>query len=354
VAGADESSDNAELQSSGDAELAVRTMTRDGTFARYMAAAPAQQFRLLRAAAYDIVWPVVFQRSTRRLELARGHRACASSIVRLEPACHDRFIDDVEAVLDHLIQKATKPIVKLEGWITGSIASASVDAHRRRRGERGALQRPRLPLPRWLAEALHHDPWLQALVIEMLVWVGVPTTAGTGLWPLGAWVERRAAATGDFATTELDVAEDVRTVLVAMRRKPAWYADYVERPLGCKEVPVLPAQRTDPDPIREPEYLALSPRDETDGRRLAALAAAAMDRIEARFAHGEDLRTVVVDVLGTAFGAGTGVEDMDRVPGPARGETDRVRELLADPERIDQIVATFLRILGERAAMSGT
>lgn len=329
-------------EESADAAF-VRDLARRGMLAdRTAAASGAEQIRL-RSGAYEIVWPVVFRRLTRRVELARGHHACAAAIHRLEPECLDRFQDDVEAVLDDLIRHARTPIGNLEGWIASRLTAATVDGHRRRRGERGALQRPRLP--GWLADALGHDPWLTALAVEMLVWVGLPTTAGVDVWPLGVWAERRAALTGDFRDSDRLIARDVERVLAAMRQRPAWYENFVERPLGRKQAPVLPAARDDVDTTPDHPGLSMVDRHEADEARLVDLAAAAVAAIEVRWRRREDLRSVAVDVITTVFGSGTGAEALDRPPGAAFDEDERVRRLIADPATVDRIVATIVDIL---------
>jgi hypothetical protein len=60
----------------------------------------------------------------------------------------------------------------------------------------------------------------------------------------------------------------------------------------------------------------------TDDIRLTDLATAAVDAIAIRTARGEDLRTVVVDVIRTLFDAGTG-----------------------DPESVARLVDTVLAII---------
>ena len=321
----------------------VRELARHGELVTRVSSASGAERQRLCGGAYEIVWPVVFLRLTRRLEVGRGHRVCAISVLRLEPECLDRFEDDVEAVLDDLFRNAKVPIANLEGWVTRRLTAATVDAHRRRRGERGALQRPRLP--GWLVEALGHDEWLMELSIDILEWVGVATTAGTGIWPLGAWAERRATVTGSFGRADTEVARDVETVLAAMRRSPAWYLKYVERPLGRKQAPVLPAQRTDQDLVRELPHLAFVHRQEADDARLLALAETAVHAIGARLQSGEDPRSAVVDVLRKVFGLGTGAEDLDWPPATGPGEDERVARLLTDPAAVERIVATILDVL---------
>src|SRR5205823_15053751 len=115
---------------------------------------------------------------------------------RLADECLDRFEDDVEAVVYDVLTHADRPIRQLEAWVSSRLRAATVNHHRAVRGERGALQRPRLP--RWLAAGLGHDRWLEELALQILTWVGVPTTAGRQVWPLDAWTQRRAEVTGDW------------------------------------------------------------------------------------------------------------------------------------------------------------
>jgi hypothetical protein len=331
-----------------EAKQAVWKLASDGELVRHLQAVSGAEYIWLLGGAYAIVWPLVFARLTRKIELDRGHHVCASSVHRLEPDCHDRFQDDVEAVLDDLIHNAREPIANLEGWMVPRLRPVTIDAHRRRRGERGAQQRPRLPLPLWLATALGNDPWDSTLAIEILTWVGIPATAGASIWPLGAWADRRAELTRQFNVAEVEIAEDVERVLAAMRTNKAWYLKYVERPLGRKHAPVLPAQRTDPDPIHDPTDLALVERHEVEDQLLTGLAAVAVAEIEARMVRGEDLRRAVVDVVGLVFGSGTGAEDLDRTPGNAPAHDERVSVILKDPTRVDRIVHTFIEIIEGR------
>jgi hypothetical protein len=307
-------------------------------------AVSGDEYAQLTGGAYDIVWNLVFQRITRRFEIKRGHPACAISVQRLEPECLDRFQDDVEAVLDDLLRNAKVPIMNLDGWITRRLTAATVNAHRRRRGERGALQRPRLP--GWLSNALGHDAWLKVLAVEILTWVGVPTTAGVGAWPTNAWADLRANVTGDFRSGENDVINDVETVLAAMRRSSTWYASFVERPLGRKETPVLPAPRTDVDLTREPPQLALTGPDGAHEAHMSELASHAVAEIEAGLRRGEPARSAVVAVLQTVFGCGSGADDLGRAPHDDPDDSERVTALLANPATIERVTAAVLDILG--------
>ncbi|MDT5029032.1 MAG: hypothetical protein QOE61_5458 [Micromonosporaceae bacterium] len=318
-------------------------MARSGVLAERAVTASGRDYARLIRGAYDIVWPVVFQRLTRRFEIKRGHPVCAASVTGLQPDCLDRFQDDVEAVLDDLLRNAKVPIHNLDGWISTRLNAATVNAHRRRRGERGALQRPRLP--GWLAVKLEHDAWLTTLAVQMLVWVGVPTAAGARLWPLGAWAELRARATGDVRGGEPEAMADVETVLTAMRQVRKWYENFVERPLGRKQAPVLPAQYSYSEQESESLQLALIDRDEMDDARLADLASTAVAAIEAQLRRGADPRDAVQTVLRTVFGSGTGAEELDRVPRRGPGDAERVAAMLADPATIERITAAALDIL---------
>jgi hypothetical protein len=322
----------------------VHDLARRGELARCAAAATGSDRRHITAAVYEVAWPLVFSRLTRRLELRRGHVACAVSFQNLAADCFDRFQDDLEAVVGDVLRQANKPIDNLEAWICSRLTAATVDAHRRRRGERGALQRPRLP--GWLNDALAHDRWLTILAVEMLVWVGVATTAGGGPWPLDSWTHRRAVVTGDWRGSDTAVVEgEVELIRSVMRRRPQWYASYVEGPLGRKQAPVLPAQRGGSDRVLDPAPLPLVERYEVDDARLRALATVAVDAIEARIARGEAADSVVVSVLTEAFGGGTGRYDLDRVPERTLPDDERVLTLMTDPVVVDRVVATVLDII---------
>lgn len=323
----------------------LRALARRGELAAVATAASPPERAALTGAAYEVVLPVVFGRLTRRLELNRGHLGCAVSVERLADDCLDRFHDDVEAVVADLLTRATKPISKLEAWIASRLNAATVDGYRRRRGQRGALQRPRIPI--WLAAALCHDRWLRELATEILEWAGIATTAGTGVWPLDSWAQRRALVTGDWlGSDQAAVGRDVETVLTAMRQKPGWYAIYVEAPLGRKQAPVasLPAGS---DGSGEPAVLSLTDDDETEDARLRELAAAAVVEIASRLAQGEEPAATVVAVLDAVFAAGTARQELERPPHTRLGYAERVPVLLADPAVRGRVVETVLGILRE-------
>lgn len=327
-----------------DERVDIRELARSGSLAATFAQAPAATRRRLWQEGYELLHPIVFNRLTRRVEARRGHRDCMMSIGRLRPDCLDRFHDDMEAVLSDLFRNARRPIYNLEGWVDSRLVRSTVDAYRRRRSRRGALQRPRIP--RWLALALHHDERLLGLAVEMLEWVGVEATAGAEDWPVEAWAAQRAAEIGDYETARRAVLADIATVLTAMRTKPPWYQDYVERPLGHKQLPLALPHRSGcgPGPDQPPTALE---RGVADDNRRAELAALAVDVIAARLARGDDAKETVVEVIGSLFGAGTAAETMDRAPGQGGDDGEVVDACLADPGTVDRVVAVVLDLLGQ-------
>lgn len=322
---------------------AVREMARRGRLVQYFREASTGERRSLRAAAFEIAWPLVFQRITRPVERRRGHHVCATAMQRLAPDCLDHFHDDLDAVLDDLFAHADVPIENLEGWLTMRMHRATVDGYRRRRGRRGAPQRPRVP--NWLAEALGRDAWLVELAKSILDWVGTEATAGASLWPLTAWAERRVTVTGDHTVGESVVAAEIEGVLAAMRRRATWYDKNVERPLGHKRAPVHFPSRDSSGAHTEPEPLAMVERHEQDDALLLELATQAIALMRHRVDAGQDVHTVVVDVLGTVFGALPASHGLDRACGDDPAGPDQVVALIGDPDRLDHIVVTVVDLL---------
>ena len=297
----------------------------------------------LRRAAYELAWPLVWSTHTRPLEGRKGHQACTRSVATLADGCLDGFHDDVEAVVGYLFAYGKHEIGNVEGWITSRIRAATVDGHRRRRGVLGAQQRPRVP--GWLAAALHHDPWLVTLARLVIEWVGVRSTAGNRLWPVGVWGEiRDQLAPGRRPAHPADVERDVEHVLQVMRTaQPRWYAAYVEAPLGRKQAPVA-ARHTD-DPSVSPLELAAC----DDDAGLSRLADAAIAAIRTGLAAGGEPRAVVERVLATLFlgPAPTSVEIAD--PPLARPPLDeRVSMVLASEDAISTLVESVLAIVTDR------
>ncbi|MGC5052846.1 hypothetical protein ACLQ2S_15495 [Micromonospora sp. DT48] len=321
----------------------LRGLAHRGELATTMASATPEVRARLTGAAYAIAWPIVFTRVTRPMERRRGHWACATSVRMLADDCLDRHHDDVEAVVTDLLANARVPIIDVERWLSTRLTAATVDGHRRRRGGRGALQRPRVPA--WLARELDNDPWLTDLAVQILTWVGVPTTAGTELWPLDRWAQRREAVTGDPTGGDGGtLTREIERVLTAMRRRPRWYADYVERPLGRKHAPVLAVPG---DGVTDPQPLVPVGPQERDEARLADLASAAVEAINHGLRDGGDPRETVVEVLRMVFGSDIGSEEIDRVPGETAATDERVSALLANDATVRRIVDDVLHIISD-------
>ena len=156
--------------------------------------------------------------------------------------------------------------------------------------------------PAWLVERLPVDAWFEKLAVHILVWVGVPTTAGAQLWPLDAWAERRAVVTGDVSGSNArTVQREVDLVLAEMRRRPRWYADYVERPLGMKNPP-LAAAPVEHGSVDEPPALALTEPGEAIDARLADLASIALIAIEKQLADDPADEAALGHIIVTVFG----------------------------------------------------
>ena len=323
----------------------LRELAREGRLAEAVAAAQGEERIELTGAAYDVVWPIVYARLTRRFEQLRGHPACASGVSHLADECLDRFHDDVEAVVEDLLTHARQPVHHLEAWIGSRLTAATVDGHRRLRGRRGALQRPRLP--GWVADALGHDAWLMALATEILIWVGVSSTAGTEVWPLEAWAQARGLRTGDWAGSEpAVVAREVETVLAVMRRRAGWYESYVERPLGAKQPPVATAPVGDATGEVARPLALVDPAAGVEAE-LLRLAAEAVRAIDARLAQGEQAERIVVDVIRAVFG-GAFTATLDRAPHTVADPLGGVSGALANVGTVNRIVTTVMSIIGER------
>ena len=132
------------------------------------------------------------------------------------------------------------------------------------------------------------------------------------------------------------MTEDVALVLAAMRGRPRWFADYVERPLGRKR----PALATGDADARSTQEAGHGGQDSL--RDLAALAFAAL---ELRLARGEEPRAAVSEVLRTVFAAGSGRESLDRLPGASAGADEWVLAQLADPAAVARITEAVLALL---------
>lgn len=324
----------------------LRELAASGELRKAAGSGDAHQ---LSSEAFGVVLPLVWERHTRPLEARKGHRRCAAGICCLKPECADGFTDDVESVVTALLAYR-RPIANLEGWITARMANAIKDGNRMRRSrDMGAQQRVRVPVR--LAARLGNDPWMVALADRVLQWAGVRRTAGTQLWPLGAWAEDRAALvgpTGELSAAET-VAAELEVVLRTMREwDAAWYAGYVEQPLGRKWAPVAAETWHDPNhgATGEATHLELVPQHERDDVRLAEAAAACLAVIRSGIAAGGEPRQVVVGALTASFlSVGSLCEECDLTPLADGDASAVVATVLANPDALDRVVGAVLDIV---------
>jgi len=335
----DETSITEYFDNGNEEERALLSAARTGSLAEYLAANPVKG----REALYGLVARLVFENVTRPVERRRGHSRCAASADKLLPDCHDAYQDDVEAVFQYVLRNSAGRFENLSGWIITRLKNVTIDAYRKRRGERGALQNPRLAI--WLQTELGDDPWLRQLALNVLEWVGVTATVSVGLWPMGAWAQQRAQLTREPGYGESEVAADIERVLRAMRTRPAWFENFVERPLGRKQAPLLPARREDWDRSEDVEYVTHSTADTTVEALLAHLACTAVEVLEQRLRKGDDVREAVIEVVSEVFGAGTGAEEIDRLPGTGSDAQDRIASLILEPDVLDRVIETVLEII---------
>jgi hypothetical protein len=137
------------------------------------------------------------------------------------------------------------------------------------------------------------------------------------------------------------VAREVETVLAAMRARPNWYADHVERPFGRKQAPVMTARGQ-----AEMPPLVFTERADVDDTHLAALASVAIGKIQKALAGGCDPRVVVPEVIRTAFASDGGGHDIDQPPFASADYEARVSAVLRDPAQLERVVAAVLQIVG--------
>ncbi len=332
----------------------LRTLAADGELGRTFREAPSEVRVQLTSAAYTIIWPVVYTRLTKGIERRRGHYGCAKSVNLLMDECLDRFYDDVEAAIDDLLKYDKSSIRDVEAWVASRLKVSTIDGYRRRRGHRGALQKPRVPV--WLNTLLGGDPWLLELAREMLIWVGQEATAGLEVWPLDEWTVRRCqqvpgTVPGDCSA----VRRDVETVRTAMRRREAWYEDYVERPLGRKRTRVVTVAEPAGDTTVDLAPLLLITRADVNDGHLADLADRALTDIHARLEDGELSDDAIIEIIDRLFGgdcvdASTGKfagHDLDYAPHASPTHDNYVRLLIADQAKRNHIIAAVLQIVGE-------
>ncbi|WP_245571108.1 hypothetical protein [Catelliglobosispora koreensis] len=171
----------------------------------------------------------------------------------------------------------------------------------------------------------------------MLVWVGVPTSASDGIWPVDVWLERRRlssiSGSDDYGRRALEA--DIDLVTRAMRSRPQWYANYVERPLGLKQPLVF-------DEL-QPEHPVTSDTA-VDDAGLVKLAALALEAIRTRIAGGTPVEQAVEEVIRVVFGS----EESRAGHTDTISISDPIRALL-EPEAIERIVTVVKQLVGDGA-----
>jgi hypothetical protein len=319
----------------------VRELARLGQLAEvYAKAAPALQL-VLRRGVHEIACQVVFQRITIEVERRRQHGDCLRGVPHMRPDCLDRFLDAVEVIVYDTLHKARVPILRLDAWLAPRVVPVTVDDHRSRRGGRGAQQKPYVP--QWLRRELGDDPWLVDLALMMLTWVGIPDTAGPGMWPVDAWADRRARVTGVYTMSDpAMVRREIALVLAAMRHKPDWCTKYIERPLDHKPPPVTPAIRTANGQFVEPPPLELVSDADRHDEVLYHLAARCLDLIRIGIEGPERDRVAVVrEAIRLTFCA----DRLDPGQTPYTDVDPDVDEMLSDPAAVARMVDVVFDIL---------
>ncbi len=325
-----------------DGDRMLRDLASRGLLSDTYRSAPEPVRAALYQAAYRVVWPIVFRRLTRAIEIRRGHMACATSVTRLAGECLDHFHNDVESVVDDLFARASQRVRSLEAFITSHITVATIDGYRRRRGERGALQRPRVP--GWLAAALADDPWLVDLAKQILTWAGVEMTAGLEVWPLHAWAVRRSDVCGLDGVSELtEVRADIKTVIDAMRTREQWYLSYVERPLSRKQTSVLGSPASSTGRAEDLRPFLFVTRDEVADGHLSDLAHAAIEAIRTGLRQEQEPVALIVQVVRATFAGDVGADDIDRPPHGMPEDHRHIQELMADDSQVRRVVAAILQ-----------
>ncbi len=176
--------------------------------------------------------------------------------------------------------------------------------------------------------------------------VGVPATAGSSLWPLDSWAERRAIVTGNWnGNGARTVEREVERVLAVMRTRPQWFEDHVERPLGAKTAPLAAAPVERGTTTLEAPALSLVEQHEANDIRLKNLASIALSAITKQLQTGSTARTAVGTVIGRVFGELDLEGDLTTLPGAGDDTGERLALLATDPAELDRIVAVVLDIL---------
>lgn len=153
--------------------------------------------------------------------------------------------------------------------------------------------------------------------------------------------------------SQVRVAAEVDAVLLAMRRwNSAWYAKYVEEPLGRKWAPGaydIPAAGENGSAAGScTGWLDLVPAHERDDWRLAELAAASLAIVETGLAAGQEPGALVAEALASNFLGNPSVcgalHEQPHIGGC--DPSDVLPAILADPVAFRLLVAEVLEIVG--------
>jgi hypothetical protein len=179
--------------------------------------------------------------------------------------------------------------------------------------------------------------------VEILVWVGLPITAGTQLWPLDGWAELRAAATGDRQGSDpRAVQRDLDRVLAAMHTRPQWHHNYVERPLEMKTPPLAPSSAAR-GAASEPVDLIVTAAEDAVDLCLVDLASLALAAIEAQLGDGGSDEAAIGRTITTVFGRIDTSGEFAQAGDPLGGRP--IEALVDDPGRLERIADVVREIL---------
>jgi hypothetical protein len=160
---------------------------------------------------------------------------------------------------------------------------------------------------------------------------------------LDSWVELRAGITGEAHTSDTRVVRrEVDRVLAAMRERPQWYQDHVERPLGAKTPPLAPTFTTNGKVAEPPELVLTTPADTIDFR-LTDLAALALCAIEDQLVAGPCDDTAIGRIIAAVFGRLDSDAALAQAPDALGGRG--IGALVDDPVQLDRIVSVVREIL---------
>lgn len=245
---------------------------------------------------------------------------------RLPPETADRVTNDAQALLEKFVTMKDPIKVSLEAWATGARPNAVSDKNRRDRGERGALQKARVP--EGLKRALGHDPLLVEIARRIIDFAGTPRAVGGSGWPTGTWssdLAPLAGAAGEYP--ERACERDVERVLHLMAAwNQTWLDQRILGPLSRQALPV--AFRDDAAETDRPGSADERDADQRD-RLLLDAAADLLDALADRLAVGDGVPAEVAREVLEEFEKRSGVRISDRA-------VDEILAILAEDEDEDE------------------